>query len=561
LIGEICDEKYRVIRLLGQGGMGSVYEAEAIETGEHVALKRIDADLLVRGKSGVGRFQREARAMGAVDTDHIVRVLDTGTDPASNVPYIAMELLEGEDLEHLLDRVGKLEPDTALRITAQVCLGLIKAHEARVVHRDIKPGNLFLSRGGGGEIVVKILDFGIAKIKPDPVPSGPTTGLTRSGSVLGSPLYMSPEQARGLKDIGFQTDLWSLGVVLYRALSGKVPNKHIDAFGDLIIAICSQAPRPIQDVAPWVGKEVAAVVHRALKLDAEDRFPTAAAMLDAIRPLLSDGWALREELLVPVSAATSAVVASKFPLSPAEDDARWRLVRIAARGHDADGSETTEDLAANARSRAAIAVGTTTGASVMTRKPDGDAASPAKGSNDPSPRARWAAPAAAGLLLAGVLLALGLPRASGPREGLQAQGFSMSVIEAVAPPSATLALPVSATALVAPPPALKQGKLAVFPADASVEVDGKPANVAGGEVTIEGALGSRHHVRIVKGKSEHTEEVIMTDTGASPDRMQLDTAKPRPTAQPGARAPSANARAAGPKPSVSEDSLIPDKFK
>jgi serine/threonine protein kinase len=264
LIGEICDGKYRVIRLLGQGGMGSVYEAEPIETGERVALKCIDAGILVRGKSGVSRFQREARAMGAIDTDHIVRVLDTGTDPASHVPYMVMELLNGEDLQHLLDRVGKLEPDTALRITAQVCLGLMKAHEARVVHRDIKPANLFLTRRGEGEIVVKILDFGIAKIKPDPAQGGPTTGLTRTGGMLGSPLYMSPEQARGLKDIDFHTDLWSLGIVLYRALSGKLPHEHIDAFGDLIIAICSQAPRPIQDFAPWVRKEVAAVVHGAL---------------------------------------------------------------------------------------------------------------------------------------------------------------------------------------------------------------------------------------------------------------------------------------------------------
>ncbi|MDC3988944.1 serine/threonine protein kinase [Polyangium jinanense] len=219
MIGGIFDGRYRIIRLLGQGGMGAVYEAEQLETGEHVALKCIDGGLLLRSSSGVGRFQREAKAMGSIDTDHIVRVLDSGTDPKTQAPYMVMELLEGEDLQQLLDRVGKLEVDAALRITAQVCLGLQKAHEARVVHRDIKPANIFLARRADGEIVVKILDFGIAKIKPEPSQGGPTTGLTRTGSLVGSPLYMSPEQARGLSSIDFHTDLWSLGMVLYRALS------------------------------------------------------------------------------------------------------------------------------------------------------------------------------------------------------------------------------------------------------------------------------------------------------------------------------------------------------
>src|SRR4029079_5501211 len=138
-----------------------------------------------------------------------------------------MELLQREDLQHLLDRVGKLEPDTALRITAQICLGLQKAHEARVVHRDIKPANVFLARRGDGEIVVKVLDFGVAKIKPEPsAQSGATTGLTRTGGILGSPLYMAPEQARGLSNIDYATDPWSLGMVLYRALSGSLPHEH-----------------------------------------------------------------------------------------------------------------------------------------------------------------------------------------------------------------------------------------------------------------------------------------------------------------------------------------------
>ncbi|WP_438003823.1 serine/threonine-protein kinase [Sorangium sp. So ce321] len=340
MIGQLYDGKYRVIRLLGQGGMGAVYEAEHVETGEHVALKCMDGTLLVPGKSNAERFHREAKAMGAIDSEHRVRVLDSGTDPETKAPYLAMELLEGEDLQQLLDKVGSLEPDTALRIAAQVCLGLQRAHEARVVHRDIKPANLFLARRSDGEIVVKILDFGIAKFKREPNQGGPTS-LTRTGGILGSPLYMSPEQARGLSDIDYRTDLWSLGMVLYRALSGRLPYEHVAGFGDLIIAICSHPPLSIQALAPWVRTEAAAVVHGALRLDTGERFPTAAAMLDAIRPLLPDGFALRDELLVPVSPATRAAAAATLPTVQTADDASRPLASLAVQGELGNDEATT----------------------------------------------------------------------------------------------------------------------------------------------------------------------------------------------------------------------------
>lgn len=340
LIGQLYDGKYRVIRLLGRGGMGAVYEAEHVETGEHVALKCMDGALQFPFKSSLARFHREAKAMSAIDTDHMVRVRDAGTEPETDAPYIVMELLQGEDLQLLLDRVGSLEPDAALRIAAQVCRGLQKAHEARIVHRDIKPANLFLAQRGEGEIIIKILDLGIAKIKQEPGQVGATTGLSRSGGVLGSPLYMAPEQARGRADIDYRADLWSLGMVLYRALAGRLPHEHISGFGDLIIAICSQAPISVQALAPWVPPEAAAVVHGALRLDPTERFATAAAMLDAIRPLLPDGFALREDLLVPVSAATRATRAEKLATLDAEDNTQERLARIASQ--DGTGNETMD---------------------------------------------------------------------------------------------------------------------------------------------------------------------------------------------------------------------------
>lgn len=483
--------------------MGSVHEAEHIETGERVALKCIDGDLLVRGKGSVERFQREARAMSSIDTEHAVRVLDVGTDPESKAPYMAMELLEGEDLQHLLDRVGSLEPDAALRIAAQVCLGLQKAHEARVVHRDIKPANLFLARRGEGEIVVKILDFGIAKIKPEPSQGGPTTGLTRTGGLIGSPLFMSPEQARGLRDIDFHTDIWSLGLVLYRALSGKLPHGHIVAFGDLIIAICSQAPRPIQELAPWVQPEVAAVVHGALKIDADERFPTAAAMLDAIRPLLPDGWALRDELLVPVSPETRASVAAKLPLAHVEGDAQRRLVRIAVQGGVVDGCESTVEASVRAREPASVR-GTekTVEAGVSTTTRGHEAPSRAKDTRDSPSHARRRAAMAAGLVAAAGVIAFSLSRAPSQRESLRASGLAGDAIDVVGAFARTPAPPASAPLTPGPLPALQHG---------------------------------------------------------SPPAPQVASAKPRPAATP--TAPRATALPVPPKTTPSEDPLIPDTFK
>jgi serine/threonine-protein kinase len=277
--------------------MGAVYEAEPVQGEQpHVAIKLLHPEVLDRDPGGVrrARFYREARAASAIDAEHIVRVLDAGTDAAMDAPYLVMELLEGEDLDQVLARVGALSPDTALRIAAQVCLALDKAHGARVIHRDIKPANLFLARSPAG-IVVKILDFGIAKIKRGP--DDTTSGLTRPGTLIGSPRYMSPEQARSSRNIDFRTDLWSLGMVLYHALSGDLPHHDIANLSGLAFAIATSAPRLVPALVPWVPPEVVAVVHGALELEPAQRFPSAAAMLDVIRPLLPGGWSLDEATL------------------------------------------------------------------------------------------------------------------------------------------------------------------------------------------------------------------------------------------------------------------------
>jgi serine/threonine-protein kinase len=310
LIGSVLGGKYRIRDLLGRGGMGEVYEAEDTSTGLRVAVKVIHVGTPAELKDLLPRFRREAKAAMVIDSPHIARTLETGVDPETSAPFTVMELLAGEDLQQLLHRLGPLPPDLALRIVAQTCQGLVDAHASGVVHRDIKPGNIFLVRGKNGEITVKILDFGIAKLGE--MYEVETAVLTRTGSMLGSPLYMSPEQARGIKNIDHRTDLWSLGVVLYCALAGRTPNQDIEAFGDLIIALCSQPSTPIQELAPWVAPDVAAVVDAALQIRADHRFQSAAEMLDALKPLLPDGLALREEMLVPLAEVDRASVAPHF---------------------------------------------------------------------------------------------------------------------------------------------------------------------------------------------------------------------------------------------------------
>ena len=311
----IVDGRYRLERRLGQGGMGVVYEARHLGTGRRLAIKVIPAD--PNDKTGaVARFQREARAAGQIESRHVARVVDTGRDEATGDSYLAMDLLEGEDVEGLVGRLGPLPPDLAVRIASQACAGLVKAHEAGVVHRDIKPSNLFLARQDGGEIIVTLLDFGIAKMGVDQLATVGESVLTRTGSLVGSPLYMSPEQARGAKTIDHRTDIWSLGVVLYEALAGSPPNSTTESLGSLILAICSRPPPPVQERAPWVGDDLAEVLRRALAVDPKARFATAAEMASTLRALLPSGHAIHESCLQPLDPNRRALVADRLVVRP-----------------------------------------------------------------------------------------------------------------------------------------------------------------------------------------------------------------------------------------------------
>jgi serine/threonine-protein kinase len=317
LIGEVIDGKYEVVRLLGEGGMGAIYEARHTGTGRRVAVKVIGAQALAAGQEAFVRFEREARASGAIDSEHVVQVLDSGIDGTTGNPYMVMELLAGEDLHQLLQRTGPVAPDAALRVIAQACIGLQKAHAAGIVHRDLKAANLYLTRRDHGGVTVKLLDFGIAKMRADQYAASDDHGLTRTGAMIGSPLYMSPEQAKGSKDIDHRSDIWSLGVVMYEALAGSPPNGGLQSIGELIIAICSTPPRPIQEVAGWVPAEVAAIVHTALSADPAGRFSSAADMYATIMALLPHGAALGETMLSPIAPEIRRTTAPRLAMTTA----------------------------------------------------------------------------------------------------------------------------------------------------------------------------------------------------------------------------------------------------
>ena len=278
--GLVIGGKYHVVRLIAEGGMGAVYDAIHGVTGRRVALKLISELGLARGAPALRRFEREAKATGAIDSRHVVQVLDAGEDEASGMPFLVMEFLEGEDLRAVLRR-GPLPAAQALQITAEVCAGLVEAHAADIVHRDLKPGNLFLAEAGE-QTLVKILDFGIAKLLDE---ESSARDVTRTGEVVGSPPYMSPEQLTSPGDVDHRSDIWSLGVVLYEMLTGATPTAGINTIGARVHAICHVPAASLSDRVAGIRPEVATLVHRALALDPNARFSSAREMLDALRAL------------------------------------------------------------------------------------------------------------------------------------------------------------------------------------------------------------------------------------------------------------------------------------
>ena len=214
--GTILAEKYRLENVLGVGGMGTVYRAEHLALKAPVAIKIIDREV-TDGDLTMARFMREAQAAASLRSPHVVQILDYGTE--GDRPFMVMEMLEGEPLSDRIERYGHLTPSETFRVINHVAKAVARAHEADIVHRDLKPDNVFLVHNEGDEIA-KVLDFGVAKIEATQLDG---SGHTRTGSLLGTPYYMSPEQAQGNKHIDARSDLWALGVIAFECLLGRRP--------------------------------------------------------------------------------------------------------------------------------------------------------------------------------------------------------------------------------------------------------------------------------------------------------------------------------------------------
>lgn len=276
--GDIIGEKYRIIRVLGHGGMGSVFEAINERIDRHVAIKILHEKHASEDDINK-RFVREAKSAATIGSNHIVDVIDAGEE--SGTPYIVMEHLEGDDLSTLLFKEGPLAPQRAVTLVIQACRGLEAAHRKGIIHRDMKPENLFVTSGERGEERVKVLDFGIAKFRGPKIDE--ETTLTETGVSLGTPMYMSPEQLRETREVDHRSDIYSVGVILYELLTGQLPYRP-KSFAELIILMTTTTPTPLRQLRPELDPKLELVVLRAMAQKLDDRYASIIELIDALEP-------------------------------------------------------------------------------------------------------------------------------------------------------------------------------------------------------------------------------------------------------------------------------------
>jgi serine/threonine-protein kinase len=315
LVGVTVAAKYCVRSALGSGGMANVYEAEELRTGRSVAFKvlppyRVDNEVAAR------RLEREARLAGGLGHENLVAVLDAGELPDGR-PYIVMERLRGETLRRHIDFVGPLPPLEAVEIALQMLAGLAAAHEGGVLHRDVKPENVFIEGLSGAKPLVKLLDFGLAAALDPSLEDAQT--LTRAGMVVGTPAYMAPEQVRGERDLDTRVDIYAVGAVLYEMLSARRAFEGTDP-GATMLAVLEGNPAPLRLRAPSVPRSLDAAVCRAMAPDRDAR-PASA------RELAEELARVRQELLGSVPDLVST---DEIPVYPSTSDLEATAPRPAA---------------------------------------------------------------------------------------------------------------------------------------------------------------------------------------------------------------------------------------
>lgn len=299
--------KYKLGRLIGEGGMGAVYEAEHTGLEKRVAVKLLN-EVFITDTAATKRFEREAKAAAAIRHSCIVEVTDTGADE-DGIPFIVMELLEGESLSAIIRREKILSPVVAATITRQILSGLAAAHEKNVIHRDLKPGNIFMARREDGACQVKILDFGISKFFSD----GIVQDVTATGAVIGTPRFMAPEQARGEASLDGRVDIYAAGVLLYRMVTGKLPfaAKTHDEVIKLILDGKAVPPRHIRDDIPAALERV---ILKAMATDRNKRYADAEAFSTDLLRAMPEAEGRTVQFMSPANVASTATAEGSYLL-------------------------------------------------------------------------------------------------------------------------------------------------------------------------------------------------------------------------------------------------------
>lgn len=305
--GDLIQGKYRIVRLIGQGGMGAVYEGENVVIARRVAIKVLHG-MLAGDSAVIERFEREAQAAGRIGNDHIIEVLDMGRLD-NNDRFMVMEYLDGETLDQRCERLGVISETDLYPIVRQLLTGLMAAHQAGIVHRDLKPDNIFiLQHKAGHRDFVKIIDFGISKFTS----GSPNFRMTMTGAIMGTPYYMAPEQAKGVKEVDIRSDVYAVGVVMFRSLTGRVPFQA-DSFNELIFKIALSDTPEVKELVPDIDPGLNAIVQRAMARNLEDRYTDAAQFRDAL-----DLWAEARGLTVPGSGSPTSLVERQAPTLPSQ---------------------------------------------------------------------------------------------------------------------------------------------------------------------------------------------------------------------------------------------------
>ncbi|HEX4474542.1 MAG TPA: serine/threonine-protein kinase [Polyangiaceae bacterium] len=275
-IGEVLAGKYKVEDVLGVGGMGVVVAARHIQLEQKVALKFLRPEAM-QSKEAVERFLREARNAVRLRSEHVAKVTDVGTLD-SGAPYMVMEYLDGADLSRVVHATGSIAIEEAVYFVLQACEAIAEAHSLGIIHRDLKPQNLFVTRRVDGKPLVKVLDFGISKSI-----DAQGLSLTRTSSIMGSPLYMSPEQMRSSKNVDQRADIWALGVILYELLTGRVPFEA-ESVPELCLKVVQDEPTPPKGLRPEVPEGLSAVVLKCLEKNVTNRFSNVAELAASLEP-------------------------------------------------------------------------------------------------------------------------------------------------------------------------------------------------------------------------------------------------------------------------------------